>query len=111
MKETELIIEEYLLPTNSALTVCEKQKMFGIKTEWSISQQISQKLNIEYICFCGQKTDMKHVFLKFAKRLINPNKEYKPQYIVSQQSSCKINISDNMTLENDSPQKCSFAPN
>ena len=76
-KETDLIMAEYLLPTNSALTICEKQKMFGIKNRMVNISANFPKPNIEYKCFCGQKEDMKHVYnCELLNEGRQPNIEY-----------------------------------
>ena len=77
MEETELIMAEYLLPTNSALTICEKQKMFGIKNRMVNISANFPKPNTEYKCFCGQKEDMKHVYnCELLNEGRKPNIEY-----------------------------------
>ena len=60
--EEELCMAEYLLPSNSALSISEKQKMFAIKNRMVDIPGNFPKGNIEYKCICNKKEDMKHVY-------------------------------------------------
>ena len=60
--ETELSMAEYLLPTNRALTISERQKMFAVKNRMVEIPANFPNPKIENICICGEKEDMKHIY-------------------------------------------------
>ena len=60
--QIELGMEDYLLPTNSELSILEKQKMFSMKNRMTRIPANFPKANIENKCYCGSKEDMKHIY-------------------------------------------------
>ena len=75
--EEELCMAEYMLPTNSELSISEKQKMFAVKNRMVDIPGNFPRPNIEYKCICNKKEDMKHVY---NCELINGGKEPEINY-------------------------------
>ena len=63
LKYLDLSMSEYLLPTNSELSIEEKQRLFGVKTRMTIIPSNYPKPNETYICHCGLREDMKHIYI------------------------------------------------
>ena len=59
---TDLSMAEYLLPTNSELSVLEKKRLFATKTRMVRIPSNFPKPEIEYKCPCGLREDMKHIY-------------------------------------------------
>ena len=53
---------DYLLPSNDALTVENKQKLFSIRNRMIDIPSNFQKSDEKSLCFCGEQENMKHVF-------------------------------------------------
>jgi hypothetical protein len=60
--ESELSMAEYLLPSNTALTISERQQMFAVKNRMVEIPANFPNPKIENICICGEKEDMKHIY-------------------------------------------------
>ena len=68
---------EYLLPTNEKLSVCEKQGMFAVKNRMKNIPANFPKPNFEYLCQCGKKEDMVHIYYC---ELLNRGKQPELEY-------------------------------
>ena len=60
--ESDLSMAEYLLPSNTALTISEKQQMFAVKNRMIEIPANFPNSKSEDTCICGDKEDMKHIF-------------------------------------------------
>ena len=58
----ELSMAEYLLPSNTALTISERQQLFAVKNRMVEIPANFPNPKIENICICGEKEDMKHIY-------------------------------------------------
>ena len=58
----DLSMSEYLLPTNSELTVEQKQRLFAVKTRMTNIPSNYPKPGVTYTCPCGQSEDMQHIY-------------------------------------------------
>ena len=62
IKYTEIQMAEYLLPTNSNLTISQKQKLFSVKNRMiEISENFPNK-QMEDKCPCGQPETILHIY-------------------------------------------------
>ena len=59
----DLSMSEYLLPTNSELSIEEKQQLFSVKTRMKNIPSNYPKPNESYVCHCGQREDMEHIYI------------------------------------------------
>ena len=58
----DIEMADYLLPSNDALTVENKQKLFSIRNRMIDIPSNFQKSDEKSLCFCGEQENMKHVF-------------------------------------------------
>ena len=59
---SDLVMSEYLTPSNKNLTVDEKRKMFAIKNRMvDIPANFPQGRTAK-LCFCGENEDMRHIY-------------------------------------------------
>ena len=59
---TELTMADYLLPENKDLSISQKQQLFAVKNRMVTIPANFPKPKTEYICQCGSKEDMEHIF-------------------------------------------------
>ena len=59
---SDIEMAEYLLPTNEALTLEEKQKLFSIRNRMVDIPSNFPKSDEKSLCFCGEQENMKHIF-------------------------------------------------
>ena len=85
---SDLSMSDYLLPTNSELTVEEKQHLFAVKTRMTNIPSNYPKPEVKYICLCGQSEDMQHIYIcEVINEGKQPNMKYEKIYTgnISQQ--------------------------
>ena len=78
---SDLSMADYLQPVNKNISILEKQKMFEVKTRMTNIPSNFPKPNIKYFCPCGEKEEMKHVYM--CEKLNNgekPKLEYMKLY-------------------------------
>ena len=74
-------MSEYLLPTNSELTVEQKQRLFAVKTRMTNIPSNYPKPGVTYTCPCGQSEDMQHIyFCEIIKEEKQTNLDYEKIY-------------------------------
>ena len=74
-------MSEYLLPTNSELTIGEKQRLFAVKTRMTDITSNYPKPEVKYICHCGLTEDMRHIYIcEVINEGKQPNMEYEKIY-------------------------------
>ena len=79
---TELSMAEYLLPTNQILSINEKQEMFEVKNRMKNIPANYPKPNEEYLCECGKREDMSHIYnCELLNNRNCPDLEYDRLYI------------------------------
>ena len=78
---SDLSMSEYLLPTNSELTIEEKQRLFAVKTRMTDIPSNYPKPEVKYFCHCGLTEDMRHIyFCELINEGKQPNMEYEKIY-------------------------------
>ena len=55
-------MSEYLLPSNSELTIDEKRKLFEFKNKMTNIPNNFPKSDVKTICYCGSIEDMEHIY-------------------------------------------------
>ena len=77
----DLSMSEYLIPTNSKLSIEEKQRLFGVKTRMINIPSNYPKPDMIYLCHCGLREDMKHIYIcKVNNEGKQPETEYEKIY-------------------------------
>ena len=87
-------MSEYLLPTNSKLSIEEKQRLFGVKTRMINIPSNYPKPDMIYLCHCGLREDMKHIYI------CKVNNEGKQPETDMKKSTQEISLNKSMCLEN-----------
>ena len=82
---------EYLQPLNKILTITEKQKMFEVKTRMVNIPTNFPKLNMDYICPCGEKEIMEHVYnCEMLNDGVKPKLKYEKLYNGNLFEQCEV---------------------
>ena len=111
----DLSMVEYLQPSNKILTITEKQRMFEVKTRMVNLPSNFPKPNIEYICPCGEKEVMEHVYnCEILNDGVQPNLRYEKLYNGNLFEQCEVfrtfekNFEKRKTFTKESPSDRNF---
>ena len=87
----DLSMVEYLQPLNKIPTITEKQKMFEVKTRMVNIPTNFPKQNMEYICPCGEKENMEHLYnCEMLNDGVKPKLKYEKLYNGNLFEQCEV---------------------
>ena len=74
---SEISMAEYMLPTNTKLSIYQKQTLFSIRNRMIDIPSNFSKTNKEAKCICGNLENMKHIY---ECEILNNGKDHKQKY-------------------------------